>query len=110
MMHRFDSGDRVVVRELNKAGHIRTPFYVRQHVGTILHRCGSFLNPERLAVGDVGGPVVPLYRVGFPLQELWPDYRGNSGDMICLEIYDHWLEAAELGPVSQPSKVSGEQA
>lgn len=100
MMHRFDSGDRVVVRELNKAGHIRTPFYVRQHVGTILHRCGSFLNPERLAIGDVGGPVVPLYRVGFPLQELWPDYRGNSGDMICLEIYDHWLEAAEPGSVS----------
>ena len=92
--HRFDSGDRVTVLELHKAGHIRTPFYIRGHVGTVLHRCGSYLNPEQLSVGDVGGPVVPLYRVGFPLNELWSDYSGNSADMLCIEIYDHWLEAA----------------
>jgi nitrile hydratase subunit beta len=94
MRHRFDAGDKVVVLELHKAGHVRTPFYIRGHIGTILHRCGSYLNPESLAIGDVGGPVVPLYRVGFPLNELWTDYRGNPEDMLCIEIYDHWLEAA----------------
>jgi hypothetical protein len=94
MRHRFDAGDRVVVLELNKAGHIRTPFYIRNHVGTVLHRCGSYLNPERLAVGDVAGPVVPLYRVAFPFRELWRDYCGNPEDVLCIEIYDHWLRAA----------------
>lgn len=94
MKHRFTGGDRVTVIELNKAGHIRTPFYVRGRSGTVLHRCGSFLNPERLSVGDVSGPVIPLYRVGFQLCDLWFGYEGNTGDMLCIEIYDHWLEAA----------------
>jgi nitrile hydratase len=92
---RFDSGDRVVVLDLGKTGHVRTPFYIRDHVGTVLHRCGAFLNPEDLSVGNVGGPVVPLYRVGFKLNELWPDYRGSPSDMVCIEIYDHWLAAVD---------------
>ncbi|WP_315831873.1 SH3-like domain-containing protein [Bradyrhizobium prioriisuperbiae] len=94
MRHRFDTGDKVIVLELNKAGHVRTPHYVRNRVGTVLHRCGSYLNPEQLAVGDVGGPVIPLYRVAFDLAELWDDYQGNPGDRLCVEIYDHWLEAS----------------
>ena len=94
MKHRFDAGDRVVVLELNKAGHIRTPYYVRNHFGTILQRCGSYLNPERLAVGDDAGPVVPLYRVAFQFGELWKDYSGNPDDVLCIEIYEHWLRAA----------------
>lgn len=94
MMHRFDAGDKVVVLELNKPGHVRTPYYVRHHVGTVLHRCGSYLNPERLAVGDVGGPVIPLYRVAFRISELWDHYHGHPDDRICLEIYDHWLASA----------------
>jgi nitrile hydratase subunit beta len=94
MRHRFDAGDKVIVLELNRAGHIRTPHYVRNRIGTVLHRCGSYLNPERLAVGDVGGPVIPLYRVAFDLVELWDDYDGNPADRLCIEIYDHWLAAA----------------
>ena len=98
MKHRFDAGDKVFVLELNKPGHVRTPYYVRNRVGTILHRCGSYLNPERLAVGDVAGPVIPLYRVIFHLHELWDEYRGNVGDRVCIEIYDHWLAAARDCP------------
>jgi nitrile hydratase len=96
MRPRFGSGDSVVVLELGKTGHVRTPFYIRGHVGTVLHHCGAFLNPEDLSIGYVGGPVVPLYRVGFKLTELWgTDYRGNPSDMVCIEIYDHWLAAAD---------------
>ena len=92
---RFDRGDRVVVLELGKSGHVRTPFYIRGRVGTVIHRCGSFLNPEDLAVGIVAGPVVPLYRVGFFMNALWPDYVGNPSDMLYIEIYDHWLAMAD---------------
>jgi Nitrile hydratase beta subunit, C-terminal len=85
----------VLVLDLGKSGHIRTPFYIRGHVGTVLHRCGAFLNPEDLSIGIVAGPVIPLYRVGFPLNELWTEYRGNPADTLCIEIYDHWLEMSE---------------
>ncbi|MBY0380551.1 MAG: nitrile hydratase subunit beta [Xanthobacteraceae bacterium] len=97
MKQRFDAGDKVVVLDLGKSGHIRTPFYVRGHVGTVMHRCGAFLNPEDLAVGRVCGPVVPLYRVSFALRDLWPDYEGPGADLLCLEIYDHWLAPAPPG-------------
>jgi nitrile hydratase subunit beta len=101
MRHRFDVGDRVQVLELSRAGHVRTPHYVRKHVGTVLHRCGSYLNPERLAVGDVSGPVIPLYRVTFCLCELWSEYEGNREDLLCIEIYDHWLTAAPKTPTDK---------
>ena len=93
MKPRFDAGDRVRVLDLGKPGHVRTPFYVRHHVGTVLHRAGAFLNPEDLSVGRVCGPVVPLYRVGFAIRELWANYAGDPADMLAIEIYDHWLEA-----------------
>jgi nitrile hydratase len=98
MRPRFDAGDKVRVLDLGKPGHVRTPFYVRHHVGTVLHRAGMFLNPEDLAIGRVCGPVVPLYRVGFAMTELWPDYDGLADDMVAIEIYDHWLAAAEPPP------------
>jgi nitrile hydratase subunit beta len=100
MRPRFDEGDKVVVLDLKKSGHIRTPFYIRGHVGTVIHRCGSFLNPEDLAVGIVSGPVVPLYRVGFSMSVLWPDYVGSASDMLYIEIYDHWLAMADVHPVA----------
>jgi Nitrile hydratase beta subunit, C-terminal len=100
MKPRFDKGDKVVVLELGKSGHIRTPFYIRGREGTVIHRCGAFLNPEDLAVGIVAGPVVPLYRVGFFMRQLWPDYVGNSRDMLYIEIYDHWLAMADVSAVA----------
>ena len=36
--------------------------------------------------------IVP--EVAFPLRDLWDDYRGHPEDILCIEIYDHWLEAA----------------
>jgi nitrile hydratase subunit beta len=95
MQARFGMGDKVRVLHLGKSGHIRTPFYVRGKVGEIAQCCGCFLNPEQLAVGDTGGPAVPLYRVRFPFSELWPDYAGPSHDALYIEIYDHWLAKAE---------------
>ncbi len=106
MRGRFKVGDRVEVLELNKAGHIRTPFYVRHKTGVVVQDCGLFLNPEDLAVGITSGPVVKLYRVEFKQRDLWPGYQGPADDTLCIEIYDHWLEAAKprQRPKAKPTK------
>ena len=84
-------GDKVEVIDLGKPGHVRTPFYVRNKVGTIDYVCGSFENPEERAYGRVGGERIPLYRVRLMQKDLWPDYNGPKGDSLVIEIYDHWL-------------------
>jgi nitrile hydratase len=94
MQPRFRVGDRVRVLHLNKTGHIRIPFYVRGKSGTVTQLCGVFLNPEDLAVGNTAGPVVALYRVAFRQTDLWDGYQGSARDLLCIEIYDHWLTAA----------------
>ena len=91
---RFQAGDAVEVLDLGKAGHVRTPFYVRHRQGEVLQFCGYFLNPEALSVGDVSGPLVPLYRVRFRMKDLWPDEVRSDKDVLCIEIYDHWLRPA----------------
>jgi len=93
---RFAVGDQVAVKLAFPPGHIRTPVYVRGHRGRIERLCGVFGNPETLAYGGDGLPKQPLYRVRFPANRLWPDYRGEPRDLIEVEIYEHWLE-----PVSE---------
>lgn len=95
---RFSPGDRVSVLELGKAGHIRTPFYVRHKTGDVVQVCGHFLNPEDLSLGRTGGPVVAVYRVRFRMQHLWAEYRRNPDDALFIEIYDHWLAPAAAAP------------
>ena len=91
---RFGAGQTVRVLDLGKPGHIRTPAYVREKVGIVLEACGSFLNPEDLSVGNCSGPIVPLYRVGFSMCDLWPSYTGPMSDRLFVEVYDHWLADA----------------
>ena len=91
---RFALGDRVRVLELDKTGHIRTPHYIRHHSGEIIQCCGHFLNPEDLSLGNTAGPVIPLYRVRFRMDEIWPGYKRHPGDVLVIEIYDHWLSPA----------------
>lgn len=94
---RFSVGDRVRILDLGKAGHIRTPFYVRHAEGVIERHCGAYPNPEDLAYGRPGLPPVDLYRVRLDQTALWPDYAGPAGDTLEIEIYDHWLAPA-AGP------------
>ncbi len=95
MPARFTIGDQVRVLDLGKSGHVRTPFYVRRKVGTIVQVCGVFLNPEDLSIGKTSGPAVRLYRVAFDQSTLWSAYEGAPNDRLCIEIYDHWLEPAD---------------
>lgn len=100
---RFAVGDTVQVLDLGKPGHVRTPFYVRHRRGTVVQLCGWFLNPEALSVGDTSGPLVPLYRVQFPMKVLWPEFNRNDSDVLCIEIYDHWLAPAATEAASASS-------
>jgi hypothetical protein len=91
---RFEPGARVRVRRTAPPGHLRTPFYIRGCEGEIERLCGLFPNPEELAQMRDGLPALPLYRVRFRQNEVWPDYRGSAGDVLEIEIFQHWLEPA----------------
>ena len=81
----------MTVVALGKPGHVRTPDYVIGKSGVVIQFCGYFLNPEDLSVGRTSGPMVPLYRVQFLLSQLWPDTQHRPHDLLCIEIYGHWL-------------------
>lgn len=94
MTGKFDPGIRVFVREIEATTHVRTPHYVRGKIGTVIRELGSYRNPEQLAYGADGMPLVPLYHVSFSQHDLWPDYAGERRDTAIVEIYEHWLEQA----------------
>ena len=91
----FGPGDRVRVRRAFPPGHVRTPFYIRGHSGTVTAIAGHFADPEELAYGRNGLPKRALYRVSFRQQDLWPDYQGPAGDSTVVDVYEHWLEAGD---------------
>jgi len=92
---RFRAGDRVSVREAYPLGHVRTPFYARGKSGVVERLCGFYPNPEERAYARSGLPKQPLYRVRFREADLWPDFAGEARDTVDIEIYQHWLEAAQ---------------
>ena len=90
----FHVGEHVRVAARSHDGHHRTPGYVKGKAGTIVRVHASFTNPETRAYGAHGLPKRQLYLVGFPQKELWPEYRGGD-DRVFVDLYEHWLEAAE---------------
>ncbi len=97
-MKRFSTGDCVKVLALHKAGHVRIPHYIRNQIGRITGYCGTYLNPEDLAVGNTSGQAVDLYRVEFSQRQIWPEEKIPNHDMLVIEIYDHWLAPAQETP------------
>ena len=93
----FSVGERVRVRKVDAPGHIRTPWYIRGHVGVVERFCGYFKNPEELAYFRPGTPLRALYRVRFAQWQVWPDYQGPREDSVDIDIYEHWLEPAKEG-------------
>ena len=91
---RFKVGEKVRVLKAYPQGHVRTPCYIRGCTGEVERLCGAFPNPEELSCGRSGEPRQPLYRVRFRQKDVWPDYRGAEGDLLEVEIYQHWLDPA----------------
>jgi nitrile hydratase subunit beta len=94
MVAKFGPGDPVLVRADEKAGHVRTPGYVKGKTGRITEVLGVFEDPEILAYGGSGLPKKALYKVSFRQIDLWEGYPGSSGDALYTDIYEHWLEPA----------------
>jgi len=89
----FKAGDRVRVKAAERAGHIRTPAYVRGKPGWVERVHGEFRNLEQLAYGRDGVSRQPLYMVGFLQTDLWPQrYAESPRDRLYVDIYEHWLE------------------
>lgn len=92
---RFQPSERVRVQRWTPPGHVRTPYYLRGHVGTVESIAGTFRNPEELAYGQRDAHQVPLYRVSFATADIWPDRVEQAGDRIVADIFEHWLERAD---------------
>ena len=70
--------------------HIRTPWYLRGEEGVVERHLGDFPNPEDLAFARPAEKR-PLYHVRFDQPGLW--HQGSAGDVVVVELYEHWLEA-----------------
>jgi nitrile hydratase subunit beta len=88
----FKAGDRVRVKSEERAGHVRTPAYVRGKLGWVQRVHGEFRDPEKLAYGGDGLPLQPLYMVGFHQTDLWDPYVESRRDSLYVDIYEQWLE------------------
>lgn len=93
-MPRFNPGDHVRILDLDKSGHIRIPWYVREREGIVERYCGAYPNPEELAYARSGLPPVDLYRVRLHQGDIWAQYDGPAEDTLEIEVYDHWLAPA----------------
>ncbi len=95
MSARFNAGDRVRVRQAYPPGHVRTPYYLRGKEGVVSRLIAELPDPEELAYGRDGLPLMPVYWVRFPQTDLWPDYAGPEIDTAEAEIQESWLEPLE---------------
>jgi nitrile hydratase len=89
---RYRAGQRVRVAARKHDGHHRTPGYVKGKTGSVERVHASFTNPETRAYGKDGLPKQPLYLVGFAQRDVGPDSRGQAGDRIYVDVFEHWLE------------------
>lgn len=94
MRGRFEPGDRVLVRDEERPGHVRTPGYVKGKAGRVATVLGEFRNPEDLAYGGSGLPKRPLYKVHFRQSDLWEGYDGAPDDALYIDLFEQWLDPA----------------
>ena len=86
---RFNTGDRVVARNMHPRSHTRMPRYVRGRRGVVRSVNGPYLLPDTNA--HLGGrDWEPVYAVEFSALELW---GRNGNDVICVDLWETYLEA-----------------
>ena len=90
----YAPGQKVRIVDRTPPVHHRVPSYAKGHVGVIERVCGMHGEPEKFIRGD-GTPAQRIYRVSIPQTELWSAYDGAAGDILEIEIFEHWLEPAE---------------
>ena len=92
---RFRAGDSVIVRTDAVNHHHRTPAFIKGKRGRVRAVSGPFLDPETRAHGGTGEPRRLLYHVEFRQAEVWAERcREGRGDLLLMDLYEQWLEAA----------------
>ena len=91
---RFCVGQRVRIADRTPTVHHRVPAYAKGQTGVVERVCGMHGQPEAFIRGD-GAPLTRLYRIRMAQTDLWPNYAGNPGDRLDIEIFEHWLEDAK---------------
>lgn len=90
----FKVGDKVFINlkwpEEKGPCHIRTPAYLRGHVGRIVRHFGAFPNPEKLAFAEPA-ELVNLYHVAVSFNELWEKGEAQHANLL-VEVYENWME------------------
>jgi Nitrile hydratase beta subunit, C-terminal len=92
--HLFSVGQRVRIADRTPPVHHRVPSYAKGQIGIVERVCGMHAEPEKCIRGD-GKPFQRIYRVRIAQSTLWEPYKGTDGDKLEIEIFEHWLEAAE---------------
>ncbi len=89
---RFKPGDRVIVRNINPAGHTRAPRYVRGKAGVIDRHHGAHVFPDSNAHGRGPDPQ-HLYSVRFSAQGVWGE-DASARDAVYADLWEPYLEPA----------------
>ncbi len=84
-------GDRVRVRDLHVAGHVRLPAYVRGKQGVVVGVSPAYPFPDAHAHG-VTAADEPTYDVRFDSRALWPD--GAEAAAVHVGLFESYLEPA----------------
>jgi nitrile hydratase len=91
----YRTGQKVRVADRPHEGHHRTPGYLKGRTGRVERVHAAFTNPESRAYGAEGLPEQRLYLVGFDQPDVWPRYAGPPTDLICVDVFEHWLVTDE---------------
>lgn len=89
----FAPGDRVRVANRKPIGHYRVPAYLRGKTAVV--ECiylPAQLNNEEEGYGRNAGGKRHYYRIGLPMTDIWPAYRGSPRDTLRIEVFESWLE------------------
>jgi hypothetical protein len=93
----FGVGETIRVSMRFPVGHYRVPHYVRGQTGVIeMILRPAAINNEEEGFGRNAGIKGFYYRIGFPLDRLWPGYGGSPSDRLVIEIFEGWLEKLSL--------------
>jgi nitrile hydratase subunit beta len=93
---RFRAGERVRARNLNPAGHTRTPRYVHGRLGVVRRDWGVFTLPDTNA-HHAGKHLQHVYSVEFTARELWGKPAG-AREHVLIDLWEDYLEPVGSKP------------
>lgn len=90
--YRYQSGDRIIARNVHPQGHTRLPRYVRGRPGLIESIRGVYELPDHW-VKFRESRLEPVYSVSFAATDLWGS-AAASRDKVYLDLWESYLEPA----------------